>query len=65
VSTGSFPLAEYHLAGEAIDLVKTHTPQPAKRQRTWFSSLSECRFLAVEEPIDPSDVARRIAEIGP
>ena len=41
-----------HLAGgrtlpETIELVKLHTRQLAKRQGTWFRSLSECRLLAL------------------
>ena len=28
-----------------VELVKTHTRQLAKRQATWFRSLSECRFV--------------------
>jgi tRNA dimethylallyltransferase len=56
-----------HLAGrrgleETIDLIKTHTRQFAKRQATWFRSLSECRFLRVAGEIDPGETARRIAE---
>jgi len=56
-----------HLHGErglpeTIELVKTHTRRFAKRQRTWFRSLSECWFVPVEDPIDPARVARRIAE---
>ncbi|OHB79770.1 MAG: tRNA (adenosine(37)-N6)-dimethylallyltransferase MiaA [Planctomycetes bacterium RBG_16_64_12] len=58
-----------HLQGrrdlvETIELVKTRTRQFAKRQRTWFRSLSECRFVRVEDPIDPAEVALRIAEAG-
>jgi tRNA dimethylallyltransferase len=39
-----------HLEGQAdlpatIELVKLHTRQLAKRQCTWFRSLSECRFV--------------------
>ena len=49
---------------ETIELVKTHTRQFAKRQLTWFRSLEECRFLPVASDIDPSEVARRIAEAG-
>jgi len=56
-----------HLRGErglseTIELVKTHTRRFAKRQRTWFRSLSECRFVPGEDPIEPAEVARRIAE---
>lgn len=43
-----------HLAGEisgaeCVGLVKRHTRQFAKRQRTWFRSLSECRRVPLEE----------------
>ena len=56
-----------HLRGErglpeTVELVKTHTRRFAKRQRTWFRSLSECRFVAVEDPIDPAEIARQVAE---
>jgi tRNA dimethylallyltransferase len=58
-----------HLAGErdlaeTIALVKTRTRQFAKRQLTWFRSLSECRWIAMAEPIDPAAMAWQIAEIG-
>jgi tRNA dimethylallyltransferase len=58
-----------HLRGrrtlaETVQLVKTHTRQLAKRQRTWFRSLSECRFVPVHEPLNPAEVARQIAEEG-
>ncbi len=55
-----------HLQGErglaaTIELVKTRTRRFAKRQRTWFRSLSECRFVPVEAPLDPAAIARKIA----
>jgi tRNA dimethylallyltransferase len=58
-----------HLRGErglpeTVDLVKTHTHRFAKRQRTWFRTLSECRFVPVDDPIDPAEIARQIAEEG-
>jgi len=58
-----------HLQGErglaeTIELIKTHTRRFAKRQRTWFRSLRECRFVPVADPIDRAEVARRIAEAG-
>jgi tRNA dimethylallyltransferase len=58
-----------HLAGrrelaETIELVKLHTRQLAKRQRTWFRSLSECRFVPVTGQIDAGEVASQIAETG-
>ena len=49
---------------QTIDLVKTHTRQFAKRQWTWFRSLSECRSVPITEPIDVEAVARRIVETG-
>ncbi len=58
-----------HLAGNldlaaTIELVKTRTRQFAKRQLTWFRSLSECRSIRVAEPFDPDDVARQIVELA-
>jgi tRNA dimethylallyltransferase len=56
-----------HLAGhralaETADLIKQRTRQFAKRQLTWLRSLPECRWIAVENPFDPTAVAQRIAE---
>ena len=58
-----------HLAGHAdlpttIDLVKTHTRQFAKRQLTWFRSLSECRWVEMAERVSAAEVAERIAAEG-
>jgi tRNA dimethylallyltransferase len=58
-----------HLKGErdldaTIALVAQHTRQLAKRQATWFRSLSECRFVAVGEPFEPGEVAAHIAALG-
>ncbi len=55
-----------HLRGEAslpetVDLVKTRTRQFAKRQLTWFRSLSECRWAPMAEGFDPRSVAAQIA----
>lgn len=47
---------------ETIELVKTHSRQLAKRQGTWFRSLSECRPLPVTGRIDAAQIAHRIAE---
>lgn len=59
-----------HLEGrrglaETIELVKQHTRQLAKRQATWFRSLSECRFVAVCEPFEAETVGKRIVEAEP
>jgi tRNA dimethylallyltransferase len=58
-----------HLQGvrglaKTIELVKTRTRQFAKRQRTWFRSLSECRFVPAGAPFDPPETARQIADAG-
>jgi tRNA dimethylallyltransferase len=58
-----------HLEGrytlpETIELVKQHTRQLAKRQCTWFRSLSECRFIAVAGAMDPAIVAEGIRQSG-
>jgi tRNA dimethylallyltransferase len=47
-----------------VDLVKTHTRQLAKRQATWFRSLSECRFVDLQGDVSPQDVAQQIFELG-
>ncbi len=47
---------------EAVAAVKAHTRQFAKRQDTWFRSLSECRFVRMTEPCDADQTARRIAD---
>jgi tRNA dimethylallyltransferase len=58
-----------HLAGErdlaaTIELVKLRTRQFAKRQLTWFRSLSECRNVPVVEPWDANEIAQRILSQG-
>jgi tRNA dimethylallyltransferase len=55
-----------HLEGqrglpETIELVQRHTRQLAKRQSTWFRSLSECRFVAVTASLAPSRTAELVA----
>jgi tRNA dimethylallyltransferase len=45
---------------ETVELVRQHTRQLAKRQGTWFRSLSECRFVAVAERLDAGKVAEKI-----
>ena len=47
---------------ETVELVKLHTRQLAKRQCTWFRSLSECRFVTLSGNIDPAQVAGLIRE---
>jgi len=58
-----------HLSGErsleeTIELVKLRTRQFARRQLTWFRSLSECRWLPIDGQVDPAAVAGRIAALG-
>ncbi|NLE37817.1 MAG: tRNA (adenosine(37)-N6)-dimethylallyltransferase MiaA [Pirellulaceae bacterium] len=49
---------------EAACAVKTHTRQFAKRQGTWFRSLSECRFIPLNEQLDSVAVAAEIERVG-
>lgn len=49
---------------ETIELVKRRTRQFAKRQMTWFRSLSECRWIEVDEPFNSAAIAGTIAAIG-
>ncbi len=45
-----------------IDAVKARTRQFARRQETWFRSLSECRFVSCDEDMPDQQLARQIAE---
>lgn len=56
-----------HLAGErglaeTVELVKLHTRQFARRQLTWFRSLSECRWIPMTFDARPDEVAQRILQ---
>ena len=47
---------------ETIELVKMRTRQFARRQLTWFRSLEECQWVALETAQGPSDVAESIVD---
>jgi tRNA dimethylallyltransferase len=56
-----------HVAGArdfvtTIDLVKTRTRQFAKRQLTWFRSLSECRSVPMSDASTATEAAEHIAQ---
>jgi tRNA dimethylallyltransferase len=58
-----------HLAGRLdhaamVERIKTRTRQFAKRQATWFRSLSECRFVDIEGEVDAGALAAKIAAAG-
>jgi tRNA dimethylallyltransferase len=58
-----------HLAGEIgfdemRSRIQARTRQFAKRQGTWFRSLSECRFVDIAGDVDESSVAERIVAAG-
>ncbi|HEY2893504.1 MAG TPA: tRNA (adenosine(37)-N6)-dimethylallyltransferase MiaA [Pirellulales bacterium] len=58
-----------HLAGQrdlpaTVELVKLRTRQFAKRQRTWFRSLSECRNVPMSPGFEAARAAREIAAAG-
>jgi tRNA dimethylallyltransferase len=59
-----------HLEGkmdldDTIRRVAARTRQFARRQETWFRSLSESRFVAMEEGFDPKGIAGLIAASAP
>lgn len=45
---------------ETIECTKARTRQFAKRQLTWFRSLSECRWVERQSDVDPDTIAQRI-----
>ena len=47
-----------------IDRVKIRTHQFARRQETWFRSLSECRLVEMSEHQSPQQVAERIQSLA-
>jgi tRNA dimethylallyltransferase len=49
---------------QTVELVKLHTRQFAKRQWTWFRSLSECRHVPVTEQSPPAEVAAAVVRAG-
>ncbi len=49
---------------ETIRRVQARTRQFARRQETWFRSLSECRFIPMQTGFDPRQVAEQIAAEG-
>jgi tRNA dimethylallyltransferase len=58
-----------YLAGEygrdeMIDRIKARTRRFAKRQGTWFRSLSECRFIDIAGEIDAEALADEIARMA-
>jgi tRNA dimethylallyltransferase len=48
---------------ETIELVEQHTRQLAKRQATWFRSLSECRYVSLAGRLEAEEIAGRIAAL--
>ncbi len=58
-----------HLQGQTdlpatVEAVKARTRQFARHQETWFRSLSECRFVHLEEGVSDEAVARQILQTG-
>jgi tRNA dimethylallyltransferase len=47
-----------------VELVKARTRQFARRQDTWFRSLSECRRIPQDEQSRPAETASAILELG-
>jgi tRNA dimethylallyltransferase len=49
---------------DCIERVKARTRQFARRQETWFRSLTECRPMPLSEGFSPAAVAEQIAHWG-
>jgi tRNA dimethylallyltransferase len=49
---------------EMISRIKARTRRFAKRQGTWFRSLSECRFFDIAGEIDADALAHDIARLA-
>ena len=47
-----------------IARIKARTRRFAKRQGTWFRSLSECRFVDIARDVDAAALANEIAEVS-
>jgi tRNA dimethylallyltransferase len=63
---GHLPAEKGHPArslAECIELVKIRTRQFAKRQETWFRSLSECTFVPLDVNQSPTQIAEHIAAL--
>ncbi len=58
-----------YLAGErdlpgTIERVKLQTHQFARRQLTWFRSLSECRWIPMQPGVDPQALAQSLVALA-
>ena len=49
---------------ETVEQVKRRSRQFARRQKTWFRSLKECRQVDQSGEMDPAAMARQILEMG-
>lgn len=49
---------------EAVRQVRVRTHQFARRQETWFRSLSECRRIDQDAEIEAAEIARRVLDLG-
>ena len=49
---------------DTVERIKTRTRRFAKRQCTWFRSLSECRRIPLSESLQPSEIAQMILDQG-
>lgn len=57
-------LADRMPMDEALSRIKARTRRFAKRQETWFRSLSESSFVDLEGEVDATQIAERIAAEG-